>query len=77
MTELFSSWIELSGTVTYYSQKSLHVYFVRLCDSNFDEMARVYWLTKGDLSAETERFIIAAQDQLCIKSVKNALAKTL
>ena len=31
-------------------------------DSNFDEMARVYWLTKGDLFVETEGFLLAAQD---------------
>ena len=49
--------------LTRYSQKSLHGYFVRLCDSNFDEIASVYWLTKGDLSAETKGFLIAAQDQ--------------
>ena len=37
--------------------------FLMLCDRNFDEMASVYWLTKGDLSAESEGFLLAAQDQ--------------
>ena len=48
---------------TCYSEKALHGYFVRSRDRNFDEMASVFWLTKGDLSMETEGFLLAAQDQ--------------
>ena len=48
---------------TCYSEKAFHGYFVRSCDRNFDEMASVFWLTKGDLSIETEGFLLAAQDQ--------------
>ena len=48
---------------TCYSEKALHGYFVRSCDRNFDEMASVFWLTKCDLSIETEGFFLAAQDQ--------------
>ena len=46
-----------------YSQKALHRYFVRSHDRNLDEVASVYWLTQGDLSLETEGFILATQDQ--------------
>ena len=48
---------------TCYFEKALHGYFVRSRDRNFDEMASVFWLTKGDLSMETEGFLLAAQDQ--------------
>ena len=46
-----------------YSQKALHGYFVRSHDRNLDEVVSVYWLTKGDLSLETEGFLLAEQDQ--------------
>ena len=49
--------------ISCYSQKALHGYFVRSRDSNYDEMASLYWLTKGDLSMETEGLLFAAQDQ--------------
>ena len=48
---------------TCYSEKALHGYVVRSRDGNFDKMASVFWLTKGDLSIETEGFLLVAQDQ--------------
>ena len=48
---------------TGYSQKALHGYFVRSRDKNVDELASSYWLTKGDLTFETEGLLIVAQDQ--------------
>ena len=49
--------------LTCYSQKALYGYFVRSRDENADELASSYWLTKGDLTFESEGFLIAAQDQ--------------
>ena len=49
--------------ISCYSQKALHGYFVRSLDSNYDEVMSLYWLTKGDLSMETEGLLFAAQDQ--------------
>ena len=48
---------------TSYSQKALHGNFVRSRDKNVDELASSYWLTKGELTFETEGLIMAAQDQ--------------
>ena len=54
-----------------YSLKALHGYFMRSWDSNYDEVTSLYWLTKGDLSMETEGLLFAAQDQaLCTRALQ-------
>ena len=63
---------------TCYSEKALHGYFVRLRNRNFNEMASVFWVTKGDLSIETEGFLLAAQDQvLHTRALQNVFSPLL
>ena len=60
---------------TRYSQKVLHGYFVRSHDKNLDEVASVYWLTKGELPVETEGLFLAAQDQeLCTRAMQHVFS---
>ena len=68
-------WHKQLERFTCYSERALHGYFVRLCDRNFGEMTSVFWLTKGDLSIETEGFLLAAQDQaLRTKALQNGFS---
>ena len=55
---------EQSEWLAFYLQKALYGYFVRSQDKNVSELANSYWLTKGDLTFETEGLLIAAQDQV-------------
>jgi len=43
--------------------KPLHGYYKRICNTNWDRSTTFYWLNKGDLSIESEGFLLAAQEK--------------
>ena len=47
----------------HYLAKPLHGYYKRVCNAVWDRTTTFYWLNKGDLSIESEGFLLAAQEQ--------------
>ena len=47
-----------------YLGKSLHGYYERVCGTVRDDILSFNWLTKGDLSIESEGFLCASQEQI-------------
>ena len=55
----------------------LQLLLVRSRGRNLDEVAGVYWLTKGDLSLQTEGFPLATQDQaLHMRALQNVFTNS-
>ena len=46
-----------------YKHRSLHGYYERVCGDVINQASTFYWLNKGDLSIESEGFLMAAQEQ--------------
>ena len=46
-----------------YKAKPLHGYYERVCSNVWDQASSFYWLVKGDISIESEGFLMAAQEQ--------------
>ena len=59
---------QLNERIESYVSKPLHGYYIRNCGDTIDKKMSFYWLVKGDLSLESEGFILAAQEQseLCV-----------
>ena len=54
---------KLDQRLEQYLAKPLHGYYERTCNTNWDRSTTFYWLNKGDLSIESEGFLLAAQEQ--------------
>ena len=67
----------LADRLAAYSNKPLHGYFFKSCTSIIDQSTSFKWLTHGDLSVESEGFLIAAQDQaLTTRAIQHLFSST-
>jgi len=54
---------KLDKRLEHYLAKPLHGYYEKICNTKWDHSTTFYWLNKGDLSIESEGFLLVAQEQ--------------